>query len=159
MVQSTPAPYSVYLADVPFEDQEGSKYRPALVVRSVGEVTMVLKITSQYEDKDMAIQNLYYPIQHWQQAGLNKPSYVDTHSYFELPTSVFTTHKQLGSLDERDAKRLVSMVRANELSHRQSRELKREIPQQPMSLEAAVSIAKHSASHSTRGHDERDIER
>lgn len=96
MVQSTPAPYSVYLADVPFEDREGSKYRPALVVKSSGAVTMALKITSRYEGKDAAIQNLYYPIQHWQQAGLNKPSYVDTHGYFELPTSVFTSHKTAG---------------------------------------------------------------
>lgn len=159
MAQSTPAPYSVYLADVPFEDQEGSKYRPALVVRSARGVTMVLKITSQYEGKDAAIQNLYYPIQHWQQAGLSKPSYVDTHSYFVLPTAVFTTHKQLGNLDERDAKRLVSMVRANELSQRQIRELKRDVPQRPMSLDGAILSAKRSASHDMREHDIRGIER
>lgn len=159
MAQSTPVTYSVYLADVPFEDQEGSKYRPALVVRSAGGVTMVLKITSQYEGKDAAIQNLYYPIQHWHQAGLSKPSYVDTHVYFELPTSMFTSHKQLGNLEERDAKRLVSMVRANELSHRQSRELKRNVPRLPTSLNDAISSAKRSFSHDTREHGNRDIER
>lgn len=61
---------------------------------------MVFKITGQYERKSIQIKKLYYPIKEWQEAGLKKKSYVDTHKLYRLPKKwLFRRSPKLTDID------------------------------------------------------------
>jgi hypothetical protein len=49
----------------------------------------VYQITIQYENKSEAIQSLYFKINDWAQAGLDKQSYVDTIEIVEYRAPLF----------------------------------------------------------------------
>ncbi|MCK8607249.1 hypothetical protein [Apilactobacillus ozensis] len=76
-----PAAMDIYIANVPFDDNQNSKIRPALVLAVHSEYVTVFKINSKYQNKSSNIKKLYYPIQEWAKAGLKMPSYVSRHSY------------------------------------------------------------------------------
>ena len=44
-------PMDIYIADVPFDEENGSKVRPALVLRVRDGWVNVFKVTSQYPKK------------------------------------------------------------------------------------------------------------
>lgn len=95
----------IYLAEIPYEDRNQVKYRPALVV-SVGEEDVtVFKITSKQ------IKKYYYPIQEWNQAGLNRQSYVDIHRTFTLPQKVVFKRPPLGKLTLDDTVNLFEFIK------------------------------------------------
>ena len=106
-------PLEIYIADVPFDDNAGEKWRPALIMTPGATETGILKITSQYADKSPEIQALYYPIKEWQAAGLSKPSYIDTHTIYQVPTSVLASRQPIGRLQTLDAVGLGQLVRDN----------------------------------------------
>lgn len=56
----------------------GGKRRPVLILSCDDQVVRVFKITSKFHEKSAKIRKYYYPIQKWQDAGLNKQSYIDT---------------------------------------------------------------------------------
>jgi hypothetical protein len=83
---------SLYLADVPYDDQNMTKYRPALIVIpkiNDSAYTGVLKFTSKYNEKSNQIKEFYYPIEEWQRAGLKQPYYIDIHHVYRIPTRQF----------------------------------------------------------------------
>lgn len=92
----------IYIAEVPFDDIDKSKVRPALVVKVAQKRVNVFKITSQYDQKSSQIQKLYYPIKEWSQAGLNKKSYIDTHRTYNLPQEKIFSRKPIGKLTDID---------------------------------------------------------
>ncbi len=66
----------IYIANVPYDERNGSKVRPALIIEVGRECVMVFKITSQYQHKSAQIKQLYYSIQNWQETDLKKQSCV-----------------------------------------------------------------------------------
>lgn len=95
-------PMDIYIANVPFDERDDSKVRPALVIEVGRECVMVFKITSQYQHKSAQIKQLYYSIQNWQDAGLKKQSYVDTHKLYRLNKKLVFSKKPIGKLTALD---------------------------------------------------------
>ncbi|MDF7639765.1 type II toxin-antitoxin system PemK/MazF family toxin [Lactobacillus sp. ESL0791] len=95
-------PMDIYIADVPFDEGNGSKIRPALVTEVTAKKVIVLKITSKYNLNSEKIKQFYYPIKDWQAAGLNKKSYVDIHRGYHLPAEKVFARKPLGKLTDLD---------------------------------------------------------
>lgn len=95
-------PMDIYIANVPFDERDDSKVRPALVIEVGRECVMVFKITSQYQHKSAQIKQLYYSIQNWQDAGLKKQSYVDTHKLYCLNKKLVFSKKPIGKLTALD---------------------------------------------------------
>lgn len=101
----------IYLAEIPYEDRNQVKYRPALIV-SVGEEDVtVFKVTSKYQAKSKQMKKYYYPIQKWNQAGLNRQSYVDTHRTFTLPQRIVFKRPPLGKLMLDDTVNLFELIK------------------------------------------------
>ena len=113
-----PRPMQIFIASIPYDDGNGEKTRPALVIKPSLTKTGVLKITSQYESKSPAIQRLYFTIKHWREAGLNKPSYVDIHTVYAISTSTITARRPIGKLAQTDVYALLDLVRATEAHSR-----------------------------------------
>ncbi len=103
----------IYIADVPFDDGHGSKIRPALVVEVGRDQVVVLKVTSQYQRKSAQIKRLYYPIREWQEAGLRKKSYVDTHEFYWLSKKWVFSHRPIGKLTATDQLGLFAFMHQN----------------------------------------------
>lgn len=92
----------IYIANVPFDEGIGSKVRPALVIEIQDEKVIVFKVTSQYQRKSAQIRKLYFPIQEWQEAGLRKKSYVDTHKMYRLAQKWLFSRRPIGKLTDID---------------------------------------------------------
>ena len=65
-------PWEVWFAAVRFEDSPQIKNRPVVVTSSEAVCVMALKVTSHVPRNEWG----EYALQHWQAAGLNKPSTV-----------------------------------------------------------------------------------
>lgn len=104
-------PMDIYIANVPFDEGNGSKVRPALVIEVEKERVIVFKVTSQYERKSVQIQRMYYPIKQWREAGLRKQSYVDTHKMYRLNKKWIFSQRPIGKLTALDRLGLFSFVR------------------------------------------------
>lgn len=107
-------PMEVYIANVPFDEGTGQKIRPALVVKVYQHRVKVFKITSQYHNKSAAIQSLYYPICQWEEAGLKKQSYVDTHRTYNLPDKQIFKNRPIGRLTPLDVANLFEFIQKNQ---------------------------------------------
>lgn len=94
--------YNIYIANIPFDDSNQSKFRPALLIDIDKSTVLVYKITSKYQNKFDRIMDFYYPIVNWRDAHLRKPSYVDVHKTYRLPQSVVFKHQPIGMLSEYD---------------------------------------------------------
>lgn len=103
-------PMELYVANVPFDEGIGQKIRPALVVKVYRHRVNVFKITSQYRNKSAAIRRFYYPIRQWEEAGLKKKSYVDTHRTYSLPDEQIFKNKPIGRLTTLDAANLFDFI-------------------------------------------------
>lgn len=102
--------YNIYIANIPFDDSNRSKFRPALLI-DVGESTAVVyKITSKYQNKSDKVKDFYYPIMNWKDAHLRKPSYIDVHKTYRLPQSIVFKHQPIGMLSEYDVIALFDFV-------------------------------------------------
>lgn len=102
--------YSVVVSRIQYSDGTGSKIRPAVVVKFNDEVIQTYRITSQFESKSEKIKSQYLEIIDWYQAGLHKPSYIDTVQIYELDLNEFAI-KLIGKLSNRDRDRLVDVLR------------------------------------------------
>lgn len=103
-------PMELYIANVPFDEGTGQKRRPALVVKVYQHRVKVFKITSQYYNKSATIQSLYYPIRQWEEAGLKKKSYVDTHRTYNLPDKQIFRERPIGRLTPLDVANLYEFI-------------------------------------------------
>ena len=104
-------PMQLYIANVPFDEGHISKVRPALVIEVSAQRVIVFKITSQHSTKSDFIQRLYYPIKQWQLAGLNEPSYVDTHRAYALTRERVFAHRPIGELTLLDVVNLSTFLK------------------------------------------------
>ena len=78
------------------------KMRPVLILDQQEAVVSVFNITTQYENKSEAVRAKYFKITDWQQAGLDKQSYVDTGTLITLSLSTFENKTPIGTLTDKD---------------------------------------------------------
>jgi len=88
---------------------EGKK-RPVLILEKKLTVVYVFNITTQYESKSDAVRSKYFKINDWQQAGLDKQSYVDTNTVRDLPPEALEGNPSIGTLTESDAQKLLEFL-------------------------------------------------
>lgn len=96
--------HDVVFAEVPFVENNGSKFRPALVLSLDGEQIKVFKITTKYEGKSKAIRSRYFEIIDFAYAGLQRQSWIDTINIIPLRRGVKI--RISGRLSSRDELRL-----------------------------------------------------
>lgn len=106
----TVSPTEIYIARVPFDEVLGSKIRPALVIENNDHYATVFKITSKFQHKSAYIQNVYYRIQEWQEAGLTRPSFVDIHKTYDLTLESLLSHAPIGKLTLLDRRGLLLFI-------------------------------------------------
>ena len=100
-------PFEVYIAYVSWGDE--GKRRPVLILYEQEKEVSVFRITTQYQSKSAAVQSKYLMINDWHQAGLDKPSYIDTSKIIDLPiksVDAFPT----GKLSAEDKQRLLDYL-------------------------------------------------
>ena len=98
--------FDIYIAYVSWEG--GGKRRPVLILEeSVGNVT-AFGITTRYESKSEEIRAKYFVIDDWQQAGLDRQSYIDTNKTVTLPKTAIES--PIGRLSAGDEQRLIEFI-------------------------------------------------
>jgi len=86
------------------------KSRPVLAFILNESTVDVYQITTQYEGKSEEIKSMYFKINDWVQAGLDKPSYIDTITLITLSMDTFKGKKPIGKLTEADKLRLLEFL-------------------------------------------------
>lgn len=86
--------YDIFLAEVPFDDVEGSKVRPVLILDERVYLISCLSITSNTSRPED------YVIRQWKEAGLRKPSSIRILNELELEPSMLD--RRIGSLQPID---------------------------------------------------------
>ena len=89
---------------------EGGKSRPVMAFIIDGNIVEVYQITTKYNTKSERIKSLYFKINDWKQAGLNKQSYVDTGTLIELEMYSFKGKKPIGRLSYNDMARFLEFL-------------------------------------------------
>ncbi|MCL2077029.1 MAG: hypothetical protein FWH08_01320 [Oscillospiraceae bacterium] len=100
--------FDVFIAYVSWDG--GGKMRPVLIIEHQETVVLVFNITTQFESKSETVRSKYFKITDWQQAGLDKPSYVDTTTIRDLPPKVLEGKSETGKLTKFDAQRLIEFL-------------------------------------------------
>ena len=91
-------PLGIYIAYISWG--EDGKKRPVLVISRQGDVVSAFKITSRYEGKSSVVKSKYVIITEWQEAGLDKLSYIDISKIINLPYA--SIRNLVGMLSEKD---------------------------------------------------------
>ena len=86
------------------------KLRPVLIIGQQEEIMSVFNITTQYEGKSEVVRSKYFLITDWKQAGLDKPSYVDTNTVRDLPKAAWDGKTAIGKLTESDTQGLIEFL-------------------------------------------------
>jgi hypothetical protein len=102
------APFDIFIAYVSWGG--GGKDRPVLAFILGADTVDVYQITTKYEGKSEGIRAQYFRIDDWAQAGLDKPSYVDTGTLIELSIMAFKGKTPIGGLTENDKLRLLEFL-------------------------------------------------
>ena len=100
--------FDIYIAYVSWGDN--GKMRPVLILEQQEAIVSIFNITTQYEGKSHLIRAEYFIINDWKQAGLDKPSYVDTNTIREIPIKLFYGKKEIGRLSTSDELRLIEFI-------------------------------------------------
>lgn len=103
----------IYRIFVAFEGTQQGKERYTVEVGQMKLGLVVLdSITSKYTNKSEFIKKQYYPIKDWQQAGLQKPSYIDIKSSHTYDLNEVIKHgKFTGQLTLRDIQDLAEFIK------------------------------------------------
>ena len=100
--------FTVVFAAVKYKDGTGSKERPVYILRRNETQYRVLRLTSKFTNKSKKIQDLYFEIKDWREAGLRKPSWIDTVQGYDLPGNI--SMRYIGLLTDRDTQRLFKFI-------------------------------------------------
>jgi hypothetical protein len=103
----------ILIAYVGYEESDGEKKRPVLFLEMDGDLFIVFEIRSSYGDDNhqnpsWVQSEYYYKIQDWREAGLRKPSWINTKLEVELTRYDFNNMRLdvIGQLSLRDAEGL-----------------------------------------------------
>ena len=99
-------PFDICVAYISWDG--GGKRRPVLFLDKKDGYAEVFGITSQYEGKSETIRAKYFKIDDWRQAGLTRPSYIDTVVSIEAPIALISP--PVGKLTENDKRRLLEFL-------------------------------------------------
>ena len=86
------------------------KRRSVLILEENTDSVTVFNITTHCNNKNVKIRTNYFIINDWQQAGLNKQSYVDTNNTITLPLTAVDSKNPIGKLSAPDVKRLIEFI-------------------------------------------------
>ncbi|MCL2225234.1 MAG: hypothetical protein FWB96_09755 [Defluviitaleaceae bacterium] len=100
--------FDIFIAYVAWEGS--GKLRPVLVIERQDTVLSVFNITTRYDEKSEVIRSKYFKINDWQQAGLDKPSYIDTATIRNLPKVAWDGKTPIGKLTEADKLRFLDFL-------------------------------------------------
>lgn len=103
--------FDIMILKVEFDDGTGYKPRPALALRINGETIFYYKITSQFANKSRYIQERYFEIVDYVQAGLRKRSYIDTITVRKM-NETQTKFEVIGRLSNRDILALIEFLKS-----------------------------------------------
>jgi hypothetical protein len=101
-------PFDIFIGYVSWGND--GKIRPVLVYETEDDIISVYAITSQYKNKSTAVQNQFFEIIDWGQAGLDRQSYIDTGKIVELPVASVSLKSTIGKLSETDKKRFLEFL-------------------------------------------------
>ncbi len=87
------------------------KRRPVVIYSTLTNTVDVFRITTQYLNKSAAVRANYLALIDWQQAGLDKQSYIDIGAVVRLPKSSVDP-SPIGMLSERDKIALIEYLEA-----------------------------------------------
>lgn len=91
--------WEIWEANVPFEDKNGSKNRPVLILSETEYLVLSLKMTS-HEPRYKKLEG-EYEIMKWEAAGLEKPTVIQCSKRLQLEKERFTG-KKYGRLSATD---------------------------------------------------------
>ena len=100
--------YDIYIAFVSW-GKEG-KRRPILVLDEKAGNVKAFNITTQYEIKSDRIRTEYFTITEWKEAGLDKPSYIDTNNAILILLPAVEIQNPIGKLSLTDEVRLIDFI-------------------------------------------------
>jgi hypothetical protein len=100
--------FDIYIAYVSWEG--GGKRRPVLILEESGGSVIVFGITTRYEGKSEAVRAKYFTINDWQQAGIDRQSYVDTNNTVTLSITAIDGKNPIGRLSPADEARLIEFL-------------------------------------------------
>lgn len=100
--------FDIFIAYVTW-GSDGKK-RPVLILEQSPNDVTVFNITTQYEKKSETVRSNYFKINDWQQAGLDKQSYIDTNNTVTLPLSAVDVDHPIGTLTKTDVKKLIEFL-------------------------------------------------
>ncbi|GEK88605.1 hypothetical protein SAMN04488100_11428 [Alkalibacterium putridalgicola] len=111
MMNKTISPNDVVGLYVSYLDGTGGKRRPVLILKTYKEELSFFRLTSQYESKSSKIRKQYYPIKHWKEAGLKKPSWIDVGSVLKVNRTHLDSVTKIGALDTDDIDGLAQFIK------------------------------------------------
>ncbi|WP_368645730.1 type II toxin-antitoxin system PemK/MazF family toxin [Alkalibacterium putridalgicola] len=111
MMNKTINPNDVVGLYVSYLDGTGGKRRPVLIISTYKEELSFFRLTSQYESKTSKIRKQYYPIKHWKEAGLKKPSWIDVGSVLKVNRTHLDSVTKIGALDTDDIDGLAQFIK------------------------------------------------
>jgi len=100
--------YDIYIAFVSW-GKEG-KRRPILILDEKAGNIKAFNITTQYENKSDRMRTKYFTIIEWKEAGLDKPSYIDTNNAILIPLPAVEIQNPIGKLSLTDEVRLIEFM-------------------------------------------------
>ena len=100
--------WDIWEADVPFEESQGSKKRPVLILSEQEALVLSLKMTS-HEARYNKLEGEYELLK-WKEAGLIKPTVVQCSKLLKLEKGAITD-KQYGRLTATDIIGLAAMLK------------------------------------------------
>ena len=100
--------FDIYIAFVSWGSS--GKSRPVLILEESAGAVTVFSITTQYESKRETIRAKYFLINDWEQAGLDRQSYVDTNNTITLPKTAIDSNNPIGKLSATDEMRLIEFI-------------------------------------------------
>ena len=103
--------FDIFITYVSWGD--GGKMRPVLILEQQETVIFAFNITTQYKNKSETVKNKYFEINDWQQAGLEKQSYIDTIIIRDLPPKSLEGKLPIGQLTEKDKQRFIKFLTRN----------------------------------------------
>ena len=101
--------YDIYIAFVSWGSE--GKRRPILILDVNNGNVKAFNITTQYENKSDEIRTNYFYITDWKQAGLDKPSFVDTNKAILIPLPAVDNNNPIGKLSVMDETRLIEFMK------------------------------------------------
>jgi hypothetical protein len=99
--------FDVFIAYVSWGS--GGKRRPVLILEANSDNVTAFNITTKYDSKGEEIRAKFFVVNDWQQAGLDKKSYIDTNNTITLPLTAVDREK-IGRLSAADEVRLIEFM-------------------------------------------------